>query len=148
MAATRPRALGVHLQAAREAGVDVVFIDTAPQVAGAAALAAQAADFVLIPCRPGLLDLAAIAGTVQIAGQARVPSAIVLNAAGIRSPLVVQAQGALLDAGTTVAPVVYQRIGHAYAITAGQAAEEREHGSKAGAEVETLWQWLWKRLRE
>lgn len=147
VAATRPRALDGHLQAAKEAGVDVLFIDTAPQVAGAASQAAQAADYVLIPCRPGLLDLAAIAGTAQIAGQARVPSAVVLNAAGIRSPLVVQAQGALLDAGAAIAPVVYQRIGHAYAITAGQTAAEREPGSKAGAEVEALWQWLWKRLR-
>ena len=135
------------MQAAKKAGVDIVFIDTAPQVAGAAIQAAQAADFVLIPCRPGLLDLAAIAGTVHIAGQARVPSAVVLNAAGIRSPLVAQAQGALLDAGATVAPVVYQRIGHAYAITAGLAAAEREAGSKAAAEIEALWQWLWKRLQ-
>ena len=91
----------------------------------------MAADFALIPCRPGLLDLAAIAGTVKIAIEARVPAAVVLNAAGIRSPLVLQAQGALLDSGVTVAPLVHQRVGHAYAIAEGLAAGERQPGSKA-----------------
>ena len=146
VAPTRQSALRAHLQSADVAGVQIAFVDTAPQVAGAATHAAQAADFMLIPCRPGLLDLAAIAGTIAIAREARVPAAVVLNAAGIRSPLVVQAQGALLDAGMTVAPVVYQRVAHAYAITCGQAAIEREPGSKAAQEIEALWQWLRKRL--
>ena len=147
VASTRPSALRGHLQAAKQASVDIVFIDTAPQVAGAAIQAAQAADYVLVPSRPGLLDLAAIAGTIAIAQEARVPAAIVLNAAGIRSPLVVQAQGALLDAGATVAPVVSQRIAHAYAITACQAAAEREPSSKAADEIQALWQWLRRRLQ-
>ena len=144
---TRPGALRGHLQAARRAGVDVVFLDTAPQVTGAATQVAQAADYVLVQCRPGLLDLAGIAGTLAIAHEARATAAVVLNAAGIRSPLVSQAQRALLDAGATVAPVVYQRIAHAYAITAGQAAAEREPLSKAAAEIQALWQWLRKRLQ-
>ena len=147
VASTRPSALDGHLRAARQAGVDIVFIDTAPQVAGAATQAAQAADYVLVPCRPGLLDLAAITGTIAIAQEARTPAAVVLNAGGIRSPLVAQAQGALLDVGVTIAPVVYQRVAHAYAITAGQAAGEREPSSKAAAEIQALWQWLRKRLQ-
>ena len=146
VAPTRPGALRANLQSADVAGVQLVILDTAPQVAGAATQAAQVADFVLIPCRPGLLDLAAMAGTVQIAIQARVPAAVVLNAAGIRSPLVVQAQGALLDAGVVVAPVVHQRVGHAYAIAEGLASAEREPGSKAAQEIEALWQWTRKRL--
>ena len=115
--------------------------------AKAATQAAQVADFVLIPCRPGLLDLAAIAGAVQIASEARVPAAVVFNAAGIRSPLVVQAQGALLDAGVTVAPVVHQRVAHVYAITQGLAAAEHNPGSKAAQEIEALWQWLHRELQ-
>ena len=146
VAPTRPGALRANLQSADVAGVQLVILDTAPQVAGAATQAAQVADFVLIPCRPGLLDLAAMAGTVQIAIQARVPAAVVLNAAGIRSPLVVQAQGALLDAGVVVAPVVHQRVGHAYAIAEGLASAERAPGSKAAQEIEALWQWTRKRL--
>ena len=147
VAPTRQRALRGHLGAAKTAGVDVVFIDTAPQVAGAATQAAQAADFVLIPCRPGLLDLVAISGSVAIAQECNAPVAVLLNAAPIRSPLIDQAQAALIDGGVVVAPVVHQRVGHAYAIAEGLAAAEREPASKAAAEIEALWQWLHRQLK-
>ena len=147
VAPTRQSALRGHLEAAKEAGVDVVFVDTAPQVAGAATQAAQATDFVLIPCRPGLLDLAAISGSVAIAQESNTPVAVVLNAAPIRSPLIEQAQAALIDAGVVVAPVIHQRVGHAYAIAEGLAAAERVPASKAAAETEALWQWLHRQLR-
>lgn len=147
VASTRPSALSGHLKAAKQAGVDVAFIDTAPQVAGAAAQAVQAADYVLIPCRLGLLDLESIASTLSIAQDARLPAAVVLNAARSSSPLVSQAMGALLDAGVTVAPIVYQRVAHVYAITAGRAASEREPASEAAAEIQVLWEWLYKRLQ-
>ena len=119
-------------------------IDTAPQVAGAAT---QAADFGLVPCRPGLLDLAAISGSVAIAQESNTPVACLLNAAPIRSPPIGQAQAALIDAGVVVAPVVHQRVGHAYAIAEGLAALEREPSSKAATEIQALWQWLYKRLQ-
>ena len=41
--------------------------------------------------------------------------------------------------------MVYQRVAHA--ITAGQAAAEREPSSKAAAEIQALWEWLRKRLQ-
>ena len=91
----------------------------------------------LIPCRPGLLDLAAISGSVAIAQESSTPVAVVLN----------QAQVALIDAGVVVAPVIHQRVGHAYAIAEGLAAAEREPSSKAAAEIEALWQWLHRQLR-
>ena len=147
VAPTRPGALRANLQSADVAGVQLVILDTAPQVAGAATQAAQVADFVLVPCRPGLLDLAAIPGSVAIAQESSTPVAVLLNAAPIRSPLIGQAQQALMDAGVVVAPVVHQRIGHAYAIAEGLAAGEREPGSKAAQEIEALWQWLHRELQ-
>ena len=147
VAPTRQSSLRGHLEAAREAGVQVVILDTAPQVAGTASAAAAAADFVLVPCRPGLLDLAAIPGSVAIAQESSTPVAVLLNAAPIRSPLIGQAQEALMDAGVVVAPVVHQRVGHAYAIAEGLAATEREPGSKAAQEIEALWQWLHRELQ-
>lgn len=142
VAATRQSALRGHLGAAKDAGVDVVFVDTAPHVAGTASAVAAAADFVLVSCRPGLLDLAAITGSVAIVQEFSKPFAVVLNAAPIRSPLIAQAHEALVDTGIVVAPVVHQRVGHAYAVTEGLAAAEREPGSKAAQEIEQLWQWL------
>ena len=147
VAPTRQSALRGHLEAAKEAGVQVVFIDTAPHVAGTASAAAAAADFVLVPCRPGLLDLAAIPGSVSIAQESSTPVAVLLNAAPIRSPLIAQAHEALVDTGIVVAPVVHQRVGHAYAVAEGLAASEREPGSKAAAEIEAVWQWLHRQLK-
>ena len=144
---TRQSALRGHLGAAREAGVQVVFIDTAPHVAGTARAAAAAADFVLVPCRPGLLDLAAISGSVAIAQESNTPVAVLLNAAPIRSPLIGQAHEALVDNGIVVAPVIHQRVGHAYAVAEGLAATEREPGSKAAHEIEAVWQWLQHELK-
>ena len=147
VAPTRQSALRGHLEAAKQAGTQVVILDTAPHVAGTASAAAAAADFVLIPCRPGLLDLAAIPGSVAIAQEHNRPVAVVLNAAPIRSPMIGQAQEALIDAGVVVAPVVHQRVGHAYAIAEGLASAEREPGSKAAQEIEALWQWLHRQLK-
>ena len=147
VAPTRQSDLRGHLEAAKKAGVQVVILDTVPHVAGTASAAAAAADFVLIPCRPGLLDLAAILGSVGIAQESSTPVAVLLNAAPIRSPLIGQAQEALMDAGVVVAPLVHQRIGHAYAIAEGLAAAEREPGSKAAQEIEALWVWLHRQLK-
>ena len=47
----------------------------------AAAMVAQRADFVLMPCRPALFDLDAIASTVKIVTSAEASAAVVLNAA-------------------------------------------------------------------
>ncbi len=49
--------LAQALQTAEEAGADLALIDTAPHSEAAAVAAAKAADLVLIPCRPGILDL-------------------------------------------------------------------------------------------
>ena len=147
VAPTRQSSLRGHLAAAKEASVQVVFLDTAPHVAGTASAAAGAADFVLVPCRPGLLDLAAISGSVAIAQEHNKPVAVVLNAAPIRSPLIAQAHEALVDTGIVVAPVIHQRVGHAYAVAEGLAAAERERGSKAAQEIEQLWKWLQRQLK-
>ena len=147
VAPTRQSALRGHLAASKQAGVQVVILDTAPHVAGTASAAAAAADFVLVPCRPGLLDLAAIPGSVAIAQEHNTPVAVLLNAAPIRSPLIAQAHEALVDTGIVVAPVVHQRVGHAYAVAEGLASAECEPGSKAAQEIEALWQWLHRQLK-
>ena len=67
------------LEAARDAGADLVVIDTAPHSESAALAAARAADLILIPCRPAILDLRAIGTTIDLAKLAGKPAAVVLN---------------------------------------------------------------------
>src|SRR5579872_2385971 len=67
------------LEAARTGGAGLAIIDTAPHSESAALAAARAADFVLIPCRPAILDLRAISQTINLARLAGKPVAVVLN---------------------------------------------------------------------
>ena len=61
--------VGGILAAGADAGVSLALIDTALHAERSAAEAATAADLVLIPCRPGILDLRAVAG--RAAGEIR-----------------------------------------------------------------------------
>jgi chromosome partitioning protein len=70
-----PGQLAALLKQARAAGADLVIVDTSPHSDSAAAIAAQLADLVLIPCRPARFDLKAIGSTAQIASLAKTPAA-------------------------------------------------------------------------
>lgn len=69
------------LTTAREHGADLCIIDTAPHSETTALAAARAADLILIPCRPAILDLRAISSSVDLVQIAKRPALIVLNAA-------------------------------------------------------------------
>src|SRR5271169_3766724 len=75
-----PARLPQALQAARDGGAELVLIDTAPHSESAALAAAKAADLILIPTRPGILDLRAIGTTADLAKLAGKPAFVVLNA--------------------------------------------------------------------
>ena len=103
------RQLSSLLAKAQAGGIDLVIIDTAPHSDSAAAIAAQLADFVLIPCRPARFDLDAVASTVDIAKAAKTPAAVVINAAP-RGRLAEEARAALQRQGVTVIEtVLHQR---------------------------------------
>ncbi len=125
-------------EAARE-GMDLAIIDTAPHAEGAALAAARAADLIVIPCRPALFDLHAVAGSLDIARLARTPAVAVLNAAPPRGPLAAEARAALAGAGLEVLDVALgQRAAFVHALTAGQGVLEYEPNGKAAREVERL----------
>lgn len=132
------------LQAAKDAGADLALIDTAPHSEAAAMTAARAADLILIPCRPGILDLRAIGTTADLVKLAGKPAFVVLNATPPRAVnLLADARDAVAIHGVEVAPVVIQqRAAFAHALTAGQTAEEYDPGSKAAEEVAALFDWI------
>jgi chromosome partitioning protein len=140
--------LAQALEAARSAAADITLIDSAPHSGDVALAAAEAADFVLIPCRPGILDLRAIGTTVRIMRLAGKPGSVVLNAMPPNAPHVVaDARAAVAVHGLAVAPVtVQQRAAFQHALTLGQTAHEYEPGGKATAEIAELYQWLSEEL--
>jgi cellulose biosynthesis protein BcsQ len=73
--------LNVTLEAAKASGARFAFIDTAPHAESPALAAARSADLVVIPTRPGILDLRAIGASVEIANLAKRRAVLVVNAA-------------------------------------------------------------------
>lgn len=138
----RRKDLSGKLVFAKACGVRLAIIDTASQMAYAAIHAAYLANFALIPCRPGLLDIVETGRTVRTAWDAGTPVAVVLNAAGIRSPFVGRIRKTLAKNDVELAPVVYQRVHHGYAIAKGKTALELDATSKAANEIDALWRWL------
>ena len=75
------------LKTAQDHGAALAVIDTAPHSEATALAAARAADLIVIPCRPAILDLRAIHATVDLAKLAGKPACILLNAVPQRNAL-------------------------------------------------------------
>ena len=136
----------------RQSGTELVIIDTPPHSTKAAITAANLADFVVIPCRPALLDLSAIKASVDIAKETGRPAGIVLNCCPppnrYGEPSVVrEARLALKEYGLEVAPTaISQRVAFSYALYNGRAVTESESNGKAAEEIRDLWNWLQLKL--
>jgi chromosome partitioning protein len=128
------------LQKAVAAGIDLTIIDTAPHSHADAAIAAQLADFVLIPCRPARFDLKAIASTIVMVRAAKKPHAVIINAAPHGFRLVEEARAALAQLGVTVLPdVVHQFAALSHAVIDGRSVHEYEPEGPAAAEIDKLY---------
>ncbi|MDE2320153.1 MAG: AAA family ATPase [Rhodospirillales bacterium] len=132
------------IQAAEGGGADIAFLDTAPHSGEVALAAAEAADLILIPCRPGILDLRAIGTTARIVKLAGKSAYVVLNTMPARAPnILADARAAVAVHGLNVAPVaLQQRAAYAHSLTAGLTAQEYEKDGKAGDEINSLYTWL------
>ena len=75
----QPARLGKVLAHAREIGTGALIIDTAPHNEAAALDAARAADLVIVPCQPSIMDLRAMRKTADLLRLVKVPAVAVLN---------------------------------------------------------------------
>ncbi len=124
---------------AKENGAVLVIIDTAPHSERDALTAARAANIILIPCRPSIVDLRAIVSTQELAEIAKTPAYAVLNAVPPRGHLADEAAAAIKGYGLDVAPVnLAQRAAFVHSLTVGKGVIEYEPDSKAAQEVNAL----------
>ena len=126
-------------------GTDYVFIDTAPTMWVVVQEAIRAATLVLIPARPGFLDLDAVRETVKTARERNKPYAVVLNACPVKrgereAPAVAQSRAYLEREGVPVfAGQISHRASFSLTLAAGASAGEAEPASLAAAEIAKLW---------
>ena len=135
------------LDTARSHGAALTIIDTAPHSETAALSAARAADLVLIPCRPTILDLRAIATSADLAALAKARTAAVLNAVPARGTLADEAEQVFRNNGLAVSPArLGQRASFVHSLTTGQSVLEYKTNGKAAQEVKAAYMWTCKHL--
>ncbi len=128
------------LETARKHGASIVIIDTAPHSETTALESARAANIILIPCRPSLLDLRAINTSSDLAALSKTPAIAVLNAVPSRGTLADEAEKVIKSYGLKVLPArLGQRSAFVHSITNGQSVLEYEPNGKAAMEVNSLY---------
>lgn len=134
------------LDKARTHGASLAIIDTAPHSERGALIAAKSADLVLVPCRPGFLDLKAASASLDICRLANVPAVAVVTAAPPRGTLASEAAEALERIGFESVPIhVHHRAAYQHSIALGLSASEFEPTGKAADEIRQLYVWTTNR---
>lgn len=134
------------IEDARRRGVEWVLVDTPPVASPEVNAAISAATLVIIPARPNVFDLNAIAETISVARQARKPFAVVLNAVtpkrqGEEAPSVQETRRTIAETRTPVwSGQITQRMCLALALAEGLGASEYAAETDAAAqEIAALW---------
>jgi chromosome partitioning protein len=142
--------LAPTLAASKENGAAFAFIDSAPHSDQVAMSAAEAADLILIPCRPGILDIRAIAMTGKIAKLVGKPAFVILNALAPQATgMVEEVRQAIAVHGLKLAPVtIHQRAAFAHSLIDGRVAMEAEPNGKAAGEMRELYRWVEKQVKK
>jgi chromosome partitioning protein len=140
VAVESPARLTAALQQAAREGYDLVMLDTAPHADQSALQAARGADLVVIPVRPSILDLDAMGTSLDLCALARRPAVVVLNAAPIRSRVVLEAAETVANLGAALAAtMIRERVAFRHALVDGRVAREFEPGGAAAAEITALY---------
>ena len=132
---------------AKAHGAALVIIDTAPHSETASLAAARAADLILIPCRPGILDIRAIATSVDLAALSKTPALAVLTACPYRGTLPDEATAAIKTYGLSVAPVqITHRSAFIHSLTASQSVLEYDRQGRGAEEIKQLYKFTLSQL--
>ena len=141
------RELPVILKRAKDAGCDVVFIDTPPARSTETPAAVDAADMVLIPCTPDIEAFEQIARTERLARLAGKPALAVLTMtqpSGKAEQDIGQEIFASLNLDMALPPIARLKA-HRDAAREGKTAPETEPGGRAAQEIAALWKCIKKR---
>lgn len=132
-----PGSLADTLDALRDAGARLVFVDTPPAANADLAGIIALADLVVIPVRPSPDDLDAVGPTLDLIARARRPFCFVLTQATARTRLALEAVPELAQHGRVAPVVMHTRQDYPTAALAGLGVTETGD-TAAAAEVKQL----------
>jgi chromosome partitioning protein len=132
------------LKAAGDNGADLVILDTAGRTNDAALAAARAADLVIIPMAPSLIDLKTLGATLEIIrlGGSK-PSRVLLSRVRSVGTRHADTTEWLTAQGVEVCPVtVGERVAYQDAYAQGKAVREIEPGGRASQEITEVYLYI------
>ena len=131
------------LETAKEHKAEVAILDTAPHSEGTALEAARAADLILVPCQPSIMDLRAMRKTADLINHLKKPIYAVLNEVAPQGTVADEAGRAITaQFGIAVCPVrLGQRVAFNRCLLTGQTAQEYDPGGRAAQEIAALHAW-------
>ena len=150
---TVKRELADVLKKAKRRDVDWVFIDTPANVSASVVDAIRAARLVIIPCRPGLLDIDAVQETIDFsraAGNALCGRSQRRAAPAWRrqSPVVTAARECLAELNVPVwGGQITHRVSFSLAVSRGEGVQEQDLDVSSCAEIGRLWQAIEKSVQ-
>jgi chromosome partitioning protein len=139
-----PPRIQAKVDAAHGQGATFIVIDTPPHADSAASRAVEAADLVLIPCRPSAFDLAAIKTTISLVRLFGKPAFVVFTAGPPHAPRMYEEAFELVR-GFGIEPcqhILPDRAVYRHASAAGASVVEFEPDGKAVTEIMALHMWI------
>ncbi len=136
--------LAEEIMRAEGQGYGLVIVDTPPHADFPAARAAEAADIVLMPSRPGYFDLHAAKATVTLVRDIKARAFFVMNQVPHNSPQIAGDAAAFLEGkGIRQAPVTVTLLQpYVRALRDGLTAPELLPDGRHAQEIGALWAWL------
>ena len=126
---------------------DLILIDTPPHSEATTMAVAKAADLILIPCRPGFLDILSIRTTTEMIVAAGKRGNIVFNGCRPNSKQAAEAGAAVASLPANVCPKwLSLRADFDAAVTHGQTIQEFAPRSKAAVEMTAVAVWAFNSL--
>jgi chromosome partitioning protein len=127
---------------------DMVVVDSAPHAETEARIAVRAANLVLVPIQPSVMDLWATEGTLKLIRDEKRQGLIVLNRVPSRSKAAREVIAAAADVGVEVADCALgNRTALAASIASGKGVVETEPSGTAAQEVMALAEAIAAKLR-
>jgi chromosome partitioning protein len=139
--------LAEMLERAEASGYDYAFVDTPPGHMKTIEAGIKSASYVLVPCQPSPVDIAAIGDTLQVIEDQGKPFAFVMNRVIARTRIGEQAILLLANHGKVAGRPIAQRTAFATAMTDGRSAPEVDGGKQAEQEISALWKFLLSNLK-
>ena len=142
--AVPPARLPKVIETSQSIGTEILILDTAPHSEGTALDASRAADLILVPCGPSIMDLRALRKTANLLEHAKKPTYAVLNGVSPHTTVADEVARAITEQfKLAVSPIRFgDRVAYSRCLISGQTAQEFEPEGRAAQEVEEFLNWV------